>query len=215
MLHVLMREEAVVEADFDIAGLRFRHPVDRALDLTSVRSVAATRGGIVGAPDFDDLAGGVLDATGAGDEVTPAETDFLSRGEAEILLLRDLHEVRPLDEQGLGERHLAAAGGRVLGVVLGRELLDLAFRVVLDDEADRIQHRHEAGGGLVEVVAHGVLEERDVGQRVMLGDADGLAELADGGRRIAATAQARDRWHAGIVPTGNALLLHELEQVAL
>ncbi len=60
-----------------------------------------------------------------------------------------------------------------------------------------------------------MLEERDVGQRVMLGDADGLAELADGGRRVAATAHTRDRWHARIVPAGDALLLHELEQVAL
>jgi len=48
---------------------------------------------------------------------------------------------------------------------------------VLDDEADRIQHRHEAGGGLVEVVADGVLEQGDVGEGVVLRDADGLAEL--------------------------------------
>ena len=195
-----MREEAVVEADLDVTGVLFRNPMDGALDLAAVRGVAAAGGGIVGAGDFGDVASGVLLAAGTGHEVTPAEADLLAGREAEIFLLRDLHEVGALDEQRLGEGHLAGAGGGVLGVIDGVELVDLAFGVVLDDEADRVQHRHEAGGGLVEVVADGVLEQGDVGEGVMLRNANRLAELADRSRRVAAAAHAGNRGHAGVVP---------------
>jgi hypothetical protein len=101
------------------------------------------------------------------------------------------------------------------GIIDGLEFLDLAFRVVLDDEADRVEHRHEAGRRLVEVVADGVLKQGDVGEGVVLRDADRLAELADRGGRVAAAAHAGDRRHAGVVPAGDALFLHELEQAAL
>ena len=60
-----------------------------------------------------------------------------------------------------------------------------------------------------------MLEQGDVGQRVVLGDADGLAEAADGGRGVAAATHAGDGGHAGVVPAGHALLLDELEQAAL
>ena len=210
-----MREEAVVEADLDVAGVFFGDPMDGALDLAAVRGIAAAGGGIVGTGDFGDVAGGVLLAAGAGHEVAPAEADLLAGREAEIFLLRDLHEIGALDEQRLGEGHFAGAGGGILRVVDGVELVDLAFGVVLDDEADRIQHRHEAGGGLVEVVADGVLEQGDVGEGIMLRDADRLAELAECGGRVAAAAHAGDRGHAGVVPARHALFLHELEQAAL
>ena len=59
-----------------------------------------------------------------------------------------------------------------------------------------------------------MLEEGDVGEGVVLRDADRLAELADRGGRVAASAHAGDRGHAGVVPAGHALLLHEFEQAA-
>ena len=67
-----MREEAVVEADLDVAGVLLGDPMDGALDLAAVRGVAAAGSGIVGAGDFDDVARSVLLAAGAGHEVAPA-----------------------------------------------------------------------------------------------------------------------------------------------
>ena len=48
-----------------------------------------------------------------------------------------------------------------------------------------------------------------------LRDSDGSAEIADCFRRVAAAADAAQSGHAGIVPAADALLLHQLQQLAL
>ena len=68
---------------------------------------------------------------------------------------------------------------------------------------------------MVEVVALEVLEHFDVDDAVGARDAGGGDEGADGLGRKAAAAEAGERGHARIVPAVHALLLHELQQLAL
>ena len=87
--------------------------------------------------------------------------------------------------------------------------------IVRDDHLQRPQHRHDARRALVQILADAVLELRDVDDVLLLRDADARAEVADRLRRVAAAAQAADRRHPRIVPAGDVLLLHELQQLAL
>ena len=104
-------EQAVVEADLGVEGVLGGDPVQGALDLAAVGGVAALGGGIVGAAELGDVAVGVLDDVGAGDEVGVAEADFLAGGEAEELLGWVFAEVVSLDVEGFGEGDLAFARG--------------------------------------------------------------------------------------------------------
>ena len=165
--------------------------------------------------DFDDVAVGVFHHALGGDEVGVAQADFLAGREAVVLGRRNFAEVVLLDVDFAGEGHLARAGGGVFGIVGDLDKLLLPFGVVVDDQLERAQHGHGARGAAVEVVALEVLEHFDVDAAVGARDADGRDEGADGFRRKAAAAKAGERGHARIVPAAHALLLHELEQLAL
>ena len=60
-----------------------------------------------------------------------------------------------------------------------------------------------------------MFEEGDVRQAVEFGDADGFAKSANGGGRVAATAEAADGGHAWIIPTSDMLFLDKLKELAL
>ena len=107
------------------------------------------------------------------------------------------------------------AGRRVGRVILDRERLALALGIVRDDELHRMQHAHRALGLLVEVFAQAVLKEAVFDHARALGNADAVAEVADGRRREAAAAQAAQRRHTRIVPAGDDALLHKLAELAL
>ena len=110
-------EELVVEADFGGDGVGGRDPVHGRLDLAAVGGVAAAAGGIVGAVDFDDVAGCVFHDALGGDEVGVAQADFLAGRQAVVLGRRNFAEVVLLDVDLAREGHLAGAGGGIFGVV--------------------------------------------------------------------------------------------------
>ena len=91
----------------------------------------------------------------------------------------------------------------------------VAFGVVFDDQLEGVQDGHGAAGAVVEVVALEVLEHFDIGDAVGARDAGGGDEGADGFRGEAAAAKAGEGGHAGIVPAVDAILLHELQELAL
>src|SRR5262249_46910790 len=92
---------------------------------------------------------------------------------------------------------------------------DLAFRVIVDDHPQRLQHRHYPRGSPVEVLADAVLQHRHLEGARELGDADPLAEGPYGLRRVAAPADAADGRHARGVPAADVTALHQLQQLAL
>ena len=190
--------------------------MQRRLHLAPVRRrVAALGGGIVGAPQLDHLALGVLHGLPARDEVGVAQPHLLARRQSEELLGRVLHEVVALDPQLAREADLARARACVLRVVDGFQLLRLALRIVLDHHLERPQHGHAPQRAFVERLAHRELEHAGIDHAVGLGDADALDEIADRRRRHAAPTQARNRGHARIVPARDVPAPHQLRQHAL
>src|SRR6202035_1465815 len=101
---------------------------DRAAHLASVRGVAAAGRRVVGAAQFDDLAGGVLHDFAAGDESGVAYPHLAARRQAEEALRRVLEEIVAFDKELAAERDPAGAGGGIVGVVDRVELLGLALR---------------------------------------------------------------------------------------
>src|SRR4029077_18985911 len=166
----------------------------------AVRSIAPARGGIVSAPELNDVAALVLHAFRTRDEVRATQADFLPRRQAEELLRRVLHEILALDVQLARERHLARAGGGGFRVVDDVDVLDLTFRIFGQHDFQRAQHRHDARRAPIQVLADAVLELRDVDDVFLFGNADAITEVADRFRRVAATPQPADRRHPRIVP---------------
>lgn len=91
----------------------------------------------------------------------------------------------------------------------------LAFRIVVDDQLQRIEHRDRARRLVVEIVAQRAFEHAHVDPRIDLRHADPLAEQMNALGREAATADADDRRHARIVPAVDMAFGDELQQLAL
>ena len=144
----------------------------------------------------DLAASGRVDAR-ALDEVRVAQAHLGAGREPEVLGRR-IAEIVLLDVKHARERHLARAGRRVLGVVDRVELLDLALGVVVDHHLEGPEHGH-ARGATIEVLAQGVLEERDVDETCRLVDADALAEV-----RIASGVYPRRRIPAMVGMRGSS-----------
>ena len=102
-----------------------------------------------------------------------------------------------------------------LGIVDGLELLNLPFGVVGDDKLHGVHDSRDARGTLVEVVAHGTLEERKVVERVVGRIANLVDKVDDTLGRVATATESTDGGHAGIVPSAYEAVLDQRQQVAL
>ncbi len=171
--------------------------------------------GIIGAVEFDDIAIRILDDFFTFDDVGVTETHFLARSEAEKFTRRIFHEIFLLDVEFARKRHIAHSGGCVFWIVDGFELFDAIFGKIRDDDFQRIQHSHDAGGTRVQIFADAMFEQRHVDHAFLFRDTDSLCEIAHGFRRITPAAQSGDRRHARVVPPVNDILLHEEEQFPL
>ena len=189
--------------------------MDRAAHLSSIGRVAAPRGRIVGAAQFDDLARRILHDIAAGDEISVAQPHLAAGRKAVEPLWRVFEEIVALDVEFAAERDAARAGRRILRVVDRLQLFTLSFGIVLDDELQRTQHGHAARRALVQHVAHRRLEHADIDEAVGARDTDAADKFADRLGWHPATAQAGEGRHARIVPARDVPLLHEARQKPL
>src|SRR5207237_2313067 len=90
-----------------------------------------------------------------------------------------------------------------------------AVRVIRDHDLQRIHDAHHAWHAHVQVVAHVVLEGRELRARWFAGDADRLGEIPDRFRRHTATSDAGDGRHPWIIPPADEPVVHEAQQLAL
>ena len=79
----------------------------------------------------------------------------------------------------------------------------------------RADDAHDARAALVQVFADAVFQELHVHGAFGLGDADELAEIADGFRRVTAPAQPGERGHARIVPAAHEAFRDQFQQITL
>src|SRR5262249_39721184 len=147
-------------------------PMDGRLHLPSVGGVAAARGRIVSAVNFDDLALVVLDYTPGRDEVGIAQPNFFAGRKTEVALRRIFAEIVLLDIEHARKGNFAHAGALVFGIIDRFHFLGLALRIVVDDHLQRLQHGHNPGRATVQVFADKVFEHGQVDGAVGLGHAD-------------------------------------------
>jgi len=215
LIGIFLREEMIVKTDLGGKCVPGRNPVQGGLDLSAVGCVAASRGRVVSAVQFNDPAGRVPDDVGAGDEVSVSQANFTAGSEAIEFLRRLLHKVILLNVQLTREGDFACAGGGIFGIVDGVKLFGFAFGIIVDDHLQRSKYRHYAGGGLVKVFAETVLKQGDIDGAVEFVDADEFAEVEYGLWRIAAASQAANGGHSRVVPAPDAALPDELAELAL
>ena len=87
----------------------------------------------------------ILLTAGAFHKVGSHQADLIAREHAEIFLGGLLHKVLPLNVYFPAEGHLTAAKVGILQIVGNLQLLHLSLRVVVNDQLDGVQHRHQAG----------------------------------------------------------------------
>ncbi len=123
--------------------------MQRAFHLAAVWRIAALGGGIIGAQQFDDIAIGILDHIGAGDEIGPAQADFAADAQAEEFLGCVLHEIGLFNIQRAGEGDRAAAAIRIFRIIDRVQPFGFAFRIIGQGDLQRLQNGHAALGGFV------------------------------------------------------------------
>ncbi|EFQ62581.1 hypothetical protein PFWH6_3658 [Pseudomonas fluorescens WH6] len=94
-------------------------------------------------------------------------------------------------------------------------MFDLTFRVVGDHDFQRTQHAHGARRVRIEVLADAEFEHAEIDHAVGTVGADHVAEVTDRRRGVAATAEARQRRHARVVPAMHVLFIDQLLELAL
>ncbi len=149
------------------------------------------------------------------DVVGALEPDLSARSQTEELLWRILHEVVAFYIDLSGERHLASASRRVLGVILRLKLLYLPLRVVGDHDLERPEHDHCSQSPLVEVLAQAVLQESIVDHAVGFGDSNSFAKRPDRLRSVTPPSQAAQSRHARIVPSAHIAVFNKPPESSL
>ena len=87
--------------------------------------------------------------------------------------------------------------------------------VVVDHHAQRAQHSHGTWGIVIEVLTYAGLKCGHLYSVILLGNTDTAAELTNGSRSIAATAQAGNGGQTRIVPAIHMALGHQQIELAL
>ncbi|MCY1538748.1 hypothetical protein D9M68_743040 [compost metagenome] len=103
----------------------------------------------------------------------------------------------------------------ILRVILRTQCLGLSFRVIGDDQFDRIQYGHATQGHFIQVLAHTEFQQAYVDQVFTLSHTDGFCKLADAFRGIPSAAHTADGRHTRIVPAIHLLLVDQLQQFTL
>src|SRR5690606_3741364 len=133
----------------------------------------------------------------------------------EVLFGRLFAEVVAFYPERACEGETAHAGIRVVRV--GRRLagFTLAFRVVGDDELERVEHGDGTRCNRIEVVAQRLFKHAVVDAGIGLGDAQTFTEQPDGAGCVTAATQAGQRGQARVVPARDVAVAHQLQQLAL
>ena len=170
--------------------------------------------GVVGAVDRGNIAVFVCVPVGTPDHVCALEAHLALRLEPEVLVGGVAVEVLPLYVKLPAEAYLALACGAV-GQVLHLHLLGFAFRPVLHDELQGVEYGHHAGGVGVKVLPYAVFEHGCLNHGIRLGHAYPIQEVQYGLRGISPAPERAQGRHAGVVPAGDVLFLHQPAEVAL
>src|SRR5690606_1919906 len=187
LLRVGGAEQAIIETDFALDALGSRHPVNHALDLATL-GVLAQGVFVVGAAQLDDVALGILDRFVGTNHVAATQTHLTAGDQALEAGRRDFFEITGINVDLATERQHANAHV-LLGMARKLKVLDLTFGIIGDNYLQRLKHTHGARRVGIKIFANGELEHADVHHAAGAVDADHVAEVANRGRRVAATTE--------------------------
>src|SRR5207237_1170155 len=103
---------------------------------------------------------------------------------------------------------------RISRIIHRLEFLDLALRIVLDDDFKRAKHSHHARRSLIEILAQGMLELRDVSDHCALCHAYGFDKVPNRFRRVTGSPKSGQRRHSRVVPTADVPISNKRQQLA-
>ncbi len=113
-------------------------------------------------------------------KVTVAQTNLPAGGQPVKLLGRILQKVFSFDVELAREGDFPGTHGGILGMIGTVKLLNLAFRVIVNYNAQWSENSHDARGPFIQILPHTVLKEGHINDAVILGNADALTEAAYG-----------------------------------
>ena len=208
-------KQAIVYPNLRPGTVAGRHPLDHALGLDAVfRIFADGIGDGVGA-HLNDIARLVLNRLIRLDHIGVAQAHALAQYQALVFLVGLLAEVIGVDIDLTAKGQLALPQVLPGGMVGSRQHLHLVLGIIGEHDLKRIQHRHGARCVLVQVFTDSKLQHSHIHHTVGTGGAYHVAKFANGGRGVTAATHAGYGGHAGVVPTGNNAVVHQLFQFAL
>ncbi|MNJ63007.1 hypothetical protein D3C77_588680 [compost metagenome] len=144
--------------------------MDRAFHLPPGKAAATLRLGIIGTVNFEYIAFRILHDIVAFDEISMLQTNFIAREQAEIFAWRILHEIFTFNIDFAGERNLTMPHFRILTVILCFQQLALSFRIVRDDDFERIENRHRSRRLELQILADEMIEHLQVNFAIGFGN---------------------------------------------
>ena len=116
--------------------------MDRSFDFSSGKSAAALRLWIIRTVYHCDVAVFILFKSGTGYKICLHQTYLIAREETEIFLRRFFHKIISVDIQLSAERNLSHTKLLILQIVDHIQIFHLIFRIIVNDQLDRIQYCH-------------------------------------------------------------------------
>ncbi len=157
----------------------------------------------------------VLLVTFALHEVRAHEPDLIAGEQPEIFLRRLLHEILSLDIKFPAKGHLSGTERLVLRVIHHGQPLRLPFRVIVDNQFDRVSYRHDPGPFHFQILSDAILKHGVFRRGICLGHAAQFHKKPDRLRRETASAERRDGNQSGIIPTVHNAVLHQFLDISL
>ena len=150
--------------------------------------------------DFCHISVFIFFKTCAFHEICIHQTHFVSREETEIFLRRILHEIFTVNVKFTSERNLTFSKRLVLQIIVCFQVLDLIFRIVVDDQFDRIKDCHHTRTFQFEVFADAVLQHCIVNGALSFTDTAQVNEHLDGFWCESSSSKGCDRYQTRIIP---------------
>ena len=191
------------------------YPVQGAFDFSAFKTTAASCFRVICAVYFYHIAVFVFDKIGACYEVSPFQTNFFARSQTEEFFHRFFHKVFPFDIQFSCERCQSCAQFRIFRVVFQFHHFYLIFRIVGDDQFQRVQNCHNNRRFCFQVVTDTVIQQTAVYHAVCFGYTDTFAEITNGFRCITSAAQTADGGHTRVIPAVNQTVFYQRTEFSL
>ena len=149
------------------------------------------------------------------DDICILQTNLLTRTKTEELLWGILHEVVTLYPKVAREGYLVSSAILVLWIIYSRKLLCLAFRIVGNDELDRINNSTYTSCTSVKILTDSAFHKSHLVKGIKCSIAYLINKLQNSLWRVASATEAAYCRHTRIIPTGNNTFLHEHKKITL